>query len=105
MPRLHRFFLPIYRDVHVLNCRSEHSSAFRVPLRNNPLIVPAIIAAQGIHVLAMHVPFMQNVLQVQPVGLQDWLLMLGLSLLVLGIMEIFKLEHRLRGKRRASLSS
>jgi P-type Ca2+ transporter type 2C len=85
-------------NVHVLNCRSEHQSAFRVPLRNNPLILLAIIAAQGIHVLSMQLPFMQQVLQVEAVPVEEWFGMLGLSLLIMGVMELFKLEHRLRGK-------
>ena len=49
-----------------------------------------VIAAQGIHILALYVPFLQEVLQVQPVSLVEWLVLLALASSVVIVMEIFK---------------
>jgi magnesium-transporting ATPase (P-type) len=81
----------LLENFHVFNCRSEHISAFRVPLKRNLLLVGGVLAAQLIHVAALYIPFFQNVLRVSPVALQDWLLMLLLASLILAAMEIFKL--------------
>ncbi|MDX5422360.1 MAG: cation transporting ATPase C-terminal domain-containing protein, partial [Hymenobacteraceae bacterium] len=60
----------------------------------------AVIAAQGVHLLSMHIPFMQNVLQVEPISLQEWGIMMVLALAILAIMELFKWEHRMRPSNR-----
>jgi magnesium-transporting ATPase (P-type) len=62
----------LLQNVHVFNCRSEYVSAFKVPLRRNYVLVFGVLAAQGIHILAMQVPFMQNLLRVEPISLQEW---------------------------------
>jgi P-type Ca2+ transporter type 2C len=46
----------LLQNVHVFNCRSEHESAFRVPLRRNVVLVGGVLAAHGIHILALHLP-------------------------------------------------
>jgi len=77
-------------NVHVFNCRSEHSSAFRTPLSRNWMVVGGVIIAQLIHIVASNVPFMQNILEIDAVGIRDWFILFGLSLTVLVAMEIFK---------------
>lgn len=80
----------LLENVHAFNCRSERVSAFRVPLRSNPLLIGGVVIAQGVHVLAMQWPFMQRVLGVAPVTLVAWLSLLGLAGLLLVVMELFK---------------
>ncbi len=70
------------------NCRSERVSAFRVPLRRNPLLIGGVLVAQGVHILVMQWPFMQQVLGVAPVTLGAWLSLLGLAGLLLVVMEL-----------------
>jgi potassium/sodium efflux P-type ATPase len=84
----------LFENVHVFNCRSEERSAFKVPLRNNKLLILGVLAAQGIHILAMNIPFMQSVLRVEPISFFEWLAVLGLALTVLLAMELFKLARR-----------
>jgi len=86
----------LLENVHVFNCRSERASTFSVPLRRNPLLVIGVPAALGIHVLAMHVPFMQRVLGVSPIALADAWLPLGLALVLLVVMEVTKWSLRRR---------
>jgi magnesium-transporting ATPase (P-type) len=80
----------LLQNVHVFNCRSEYESAFRVPLRRNRVLVAGVLAAHGLHILALHLPFMQAVLRTEPVSLARWGVLLLLALPLLAVMEIFK---------------
>jgi magnesium-transporting ATPase (P-type) len=84
----------LFQNFHAFNCRSEHESAFRVPFRRNPVLVIGVLAAQGIHLLAMQLPFMQVVLDVAPVSSQEWLVLLLLASTILVTMELFKFFKR-----------
>ncbi|MDX9787666.1 MAG: HAD-IC family P-type ATPase [Desulfobacterales bacterium] len=80
----------LLQNVHVFNCRSESTSALKVPLRRNVILIFGVLAAQGIHILSMYLPFMQRILETKPVAFTQWLLMLALAMGVLLVMEIFK---------------
>lgn len=86
------------QNVHVFNCRSETTSAFRVPIRRNHLLFFGVIAAQGIHLLAMSLPSMQRVLGTTAVRLDQWFAMLALALGMLVVMEAFKALRRDRNR-------
>ena len=81
-------------NVHVFNCRSERQSAFRVPLRNNWILMFGVLAAQGIHILALYVPLTQDILHVAPVTFVDWGSLLLLASTILVTMELFKVIKR-----------
>jgi magnesium-transporting ATPase (P-type) len=74
----------------VFNCRSEYRSVFKTPFKNNYFVVVAVIGAQIIQLIVSHIPFMQNVLDTDPVNLHEWLLLLGLSIILLLVMEVYK---------------
>jgi magnesium-transporting ATPase (P-type) len=80
----------LLQNVHVFNCRSERVSAFRVPLRRNPLLIGGVLIAQSLHILIMQWPFMQRILGVAPVSPSAWLNLLGLAGFLLVSMEVFK---------------
>jgi len=80
----------LLENVHVFNARSERTSAFRVPLRNNVLLVLGVLLAQGVHIISMYVPTMQDVLHIQPVSGTEWAILLACALLLLVVMEVFK---------------
>jgi magnesium-transporting ATPase (P-type) len=84
----------LLQNVHVFNCRSESTSAFRIPLRRNWILILGVTAAQGIHILSMYLPFMQTILTTAPVSFSQWLAALGLACVVLVVMEIFKWVKR-----------
>ena len=73
--------LVLMQFYHVLNCRPESTSAFRVPLRNNPVLMVGMAAALGIHILATEAPFLQSLLRTQLLSWQMWLLFAVLGLL------------------------
>lgn len=81
----------LFQNFHVFNCRSEYVSAFRIPVQRNRFLVVGVIAALGVHLLAMWLPFLQPVLQVAPVSLAEfgYLALFAGSILI--VMEIYKL--------------
>ncbi|MFN4285887.1 MAG: cation-translocating P-type ATPase [Lacibacter sp.] len=90
------------QNVHVFNCRSELTSAFKVPISRNHLLVWGVVAAQGLHLLCMHIPFMQEVLRIQPISWDQWARIIPLALPVLLAMELFKMYLRKNAARKAS---
>lgn len=80
----------IMQNVHVFNCRSETISTFRVPLSRNWILILGVVPAQGIHIAAMHIPFMQRVLRIEPITFREWTEVLILAVPLLIVMEIFK---------------
>jgi magnesium-transporting ATPase (P-type) len=89
----------LMQNVHVFNCRSETTSAFRVPIRRNVVLIGGVLLAQGLHILCLHIPFMQRTLRIEPVQISEWILALGLALSLLVAMEVFKLARRARTAR------
>lgn len=80
----------LFENIHVFNSRSESLSAFgHNPLRN-PLLLFGTAAAQLIHIGAMYTPWISDVLHIQPITPQHWLILLGLALTVLVVMELDK---------------
>jgi magnesium-transporting ATPase (P-type) len=81
----------LLENYHVFNCRSEYLSVFRVSFSRNWILVLGVLAAQGIHIAAMHIPIAQRVLQVATITLREWLVPFVMASAVLIAMEIFKL--------------
>jgi magnesium-transporting ATPase (P-type) len=84
----------LMQAVNVFSARSESRSAFQVPIRNNYFLITGILLAHGIHLGAMHLPWLQRVLYISPITFNEWLVLLGLALPVLAAMEIFKVFKR-----------
>ncbi len=80
----------LFENFHVFNCRSEYESAFRVPLRRNPLLVIGVFVALALHLCMMWIPFLRPILQTSPVAPGDFLLMVVLASSVMVAMEAFK---------------
>lgn len=83
-------FLVLLENYHVFNCRSETRSAFSVPISRNRVLVAGVLGAQGVHILAMYVPFTQQLLSLQPVSLPQWLGLLASAAIILISVEIYK---------------
>jgi len=84
----------LFQSMHAFNCRSEYTSAFKIPLKKNYFLLFGVLIAQGLHIAATYNPFMQNTLQLKPINLNDWALLLILASSVLWVMEIFKFMQR-----------
>ncbi|MGD8617903.1 MAG: HAD-IC family P-type ATPase [Gammaproteobacteria bacterium] len=84
----------LFENIHVFNSRSESRSAFQHNPLRNPLLLFGTITAQLVHIGACYTPWISDVLQIQPVNPQHWLLLLGLALSVLVVMELHKVLVR-----------
>ncbi|PSL06345.1 cation-translocating P-type ATPase [Cecembia rubra] len=81
------------QNFHIFNCRSERKSTFRIPLVKNFWLIILVIAAQGVHIVSMHIPFMQELLRIHPITLSEWGIILTLALPIIFAMEIFKILY------------
>jgi magnesium-transporting ATPase (P-type) len=82
------------QNFHAFNCRSETVSVFKIPLKRNYILLFGVLAAQGIHILSMQIPFMQSVLRIEPITFTEWAYILALAVPIFLGMEIFKLFYR-----------
>lgn len=88
----------LFENIHVFNSRSETLSIFKQPFFGNPFLLLGMLSAQGIHIAAMHLPIISNILQVTPVTLQQWSTLLSYACSLILIDEV----HKWWRKRRAS---
>jgi magnesium-transporting ATPase (P-type) len=88
--------LVLIQFYHVLNCRSESTSAFRIPLRNNPVLMGGMALALVIHILATEAPLLQSLLRTQSMSWQTWLMFAVPGAIILGVIELYKARARRR---------
>jgi magnesium-transporting ATPase (P-type) len=80
----------LLQNFHVLNCRSETRSLFRIPLRSNYVLLVGILLAQAIHIAACYIPLLSNTLHLDPITLKEWLTLLPSAASIVLVMEVFK---------------
>ena len=80
----------LLQNLHVFNCRSERESAFKIPISRNYILIFGIIAAQGLHMISLYIPFMQDLLGTSPVRFTNWIILLLIACSIIAVMEIFK---------------
>jgi P-type Ca2+ transporter type 2C len=84
----------LFQNFHVFNCRSERNSFFKIPIKRNYILILGVIAAQGLHIASLYIPFMQNILRTSPVSMIEWAILASMAATILLVMEIFKLINR-----------
>jgi P-type Ca2+ transporter type 2C len=84
-------FLVCFNNFHAFNCRSETRSAFRVPFAANKVLILGVLGAQSIHIAAMHLPVISDVLELHPVSLVEWAAVVGLAATAVLVGEVYKL--------------
>ena len=97
----------LFGNIHALSSRSEHRSLFRISLLTNPFLVIAVPVAQLVHIAAMYLPGIRDVLQLSPITLTEWSILAGIALVLLGAEEKHKAwlrRHARRGRRAVSKS-
>jgi magnesium-transporting ATPase (P-type) len=80
----------LFQNMHVLNCRNESITIFKIPFSNNYLLIASILFAQLLHIGVSHVPLLAEVLSLTPYTLEVWGQMMMLSLVIVVVMEIYK---------------
>ncbi len=89
----------LFQNLHIGNCRSETRSIFALSPLRSPMLLGGTLLAFGLHMLAMHVPFLQRALSLEPVGLRDFALLFALALSIVAALELYKLFARRRASR------
>jgi Ca2+-transporting ATPase len=92
----------LFQAVHLGNSRSEHLSAFAKSPFSNRFLFVVTTGALTIHATALHLPWTQYVLRVEPIELRTWVLAAAIGLSVIVVGEIHKFFRR---PRRMSPSS
>ncbi|MEG1309769.1 MAG: HAD-IC family P-type ATPase, partial [Bacilli bacterium] len=82
------------QNIHVLNCRSENDSAFRIGFKSNPFVLFSILSAIGLQILVMNVEFLSDILKTHSISFEHMIYLFLLALPILFIMEIFKKIRR-----------
>lgn len=80
----------LFGNIHAFCSRSEIRSVFSIRFFSNPFLMLAIPIAQCIHISAMYLPGISDVLQLQPITLHEWLVLAGISLVLLIVEELHK---------------
>ena len=88
--------LVFFQLVNVFNARSDRASAFSRPFSNG-WIWAAVAISVVLQILVIYVPFLQAAFGTSPLGVEDWLVCLAVSTLVLWPIEIWKWAARRRG--------
>jgi magnesium-transporting ATPase (P-type) len=84
------------QNIHVLNCRSEHNSTFKLSFKKSPFVIFSILSAIILQIIIMNVDFLSNALGTYKVPAVDLIYLFLLALPILLAMEIFKLVGRRR---------
>ena len=101
--RTHAFFvLALLPLAHAFNCRTRRTSLFSSALPGNAFLWVAVVSSAALQLVAILVPALHGVFRIVPLGLRDWLMLIGASLVVVPVWELGKAF--LRGRDRARLS-
>lgn len=86
------------QNIHTFNCRSEHISAFKVPIKNNPLIILGVIATLLLQLFVTMNPLFSEILHTTTIPFNEIIIIFLLAVPMLFVMEIFKLIKRKKGE-------
>lgn len=82
------------QNMHVLNCRSETRSIFKIPFSSNPFVIFAIIFILILQFVVIETPVLSGLLSLTTVPFWEVIKTFVLALPILVIIEMFKLLRR-----------
>ncbi len=94
----------VYQWFKAWNCRFDRKSIFTVNPFGNKYLVSALVIVVTLQIFALHTPFMQSILSVQPISLYEWGTVLLISLSTVFVDEMAKLVRNIFEKRKTSRS-
>lgn len=77
-------------NIHILNCRSETISIFKIPFRNNKFLISSIVVTSLIQVAIVSIPSFSQFFKISTISIELVLILLLLTIPVVAVMEIFK---------------
>ncbi len=87
-------FIVFIQNIHTFNCRSEHKSLFKIPIKNNYFIFLGIGLTLTIQLLVSNIPYLSHLLHLEAVEPKMVLINLIIALPVILLMEIFKILNK-----------
>lgn len=82
------------QNIHVLNCRSEDESFFKIHLKGNVLIPIVIVGSILLQVIVMESPILSKMLKTVSIPFIDCVFLFVISLSILVVVEIYKYFKR-----------
>jgi Ca2+-transporting ATPase len=82
--------LSVAQLFHVFNCRSEKISVFRRGFISNPYLLMAVGSSILLQLMVLYFPPLQIIFRTAPLGILDWIMVLGLGSIPLWAMELYK---------------
>lgn len=82
------------QNIHVLNCRSEKTSAFKMNLKKNLWVPVVIIGSIILQIIVMENNVLSSFLKTSSVPFAEMIKLLGFSLIILFVVEIYKAFKR-----------
>lgn len=89
----------LFENFHTLNSRSEYHSVFQQSFFTNPFLLIGIVIAQSVHIAAIYIPGLRDVLHLQPVSLKEWGALLLIASSIMVVMEFVKWRDRRKLKK------
>jgi Ca2+-transporting ATPase len=84
----------LFENMLTLCARSERMPLLTRNFFRNPLLLGGIVVTQLLHIAAMHIPALGEILEVQPIALSDWLFLLAPAVLLMATLELDKFLTR-----------
>jgi Ca2+-transporting ATPase len=79
---------------HSFNCRSISESLFKLGVFTNMKLVLAVFVSFILQMAVVYAPFLQKIFKTEPLGLFDWVFVIGISSLPLWAMEAWKWRRK-----------
>ena len=88
----------LFENLQTFNSRSERHSMFQQGFLSNPFLVIGVIGTQALHIIAMYVPGLSDILRIAPVSLEEWMIVLLIATSLPAVMEFekWRVERRTR---------
>ncbi len=78
----------------IWNCRSDRKSVFQMNPLSNLYLLGAFLLVIALHVTAIYTPLLQDILDLVPLGITEWLIIISTALTVILADELWKLLRR-----------
>lgn len=93
--------LVMFQLLFVFSVRSERRLITQMGLRSNSKMLYAFVIALALHLMVVYVPFLNPVFKTVPIGIDEWIIILPISLSALVLNELWKVI-RFREKKNES---
>lgn len=90
--------LGLIQLAHAFNVRSSRSSLFSIGFFTNRYLLGALLLSVTLQVSVITLPFLNDMFRVVPLSFEQWLIIIGFSLLIIPLVELVKMVSRLKNK-------